>query len=177
MFHRSFLARCGRRRSLGGLRCGASGHMLPGTAIRRDVDGAVSLQWVDLRPPQGPSPAVVRFGCVTEDALRHYAECDVLRRASLHAGVELRPLVGLLALGPADLRQIAVAAEVYNIASHRRSAGHVVELAMATDGSEPVRDEVDRLARSVADVLPARRHRRRRVVRSYSLRSPKHIPT
>lgn len=36
--------------------------MFPGTAVRRDADGAVPLQRVGLRPPHGPSLVVVRFG-------------------------------------------------------------------------------------------------------------------
>lgn len=111
----------------------------------------------------GRVPRACVFGCVAEDGLRHYAQCLPLRRAALQAGGELRPFFGVLMPGAADLRQIAVAAEVYNSAAHRRTAEEVADIVMQAGGAATLAAEAVRLARSVAEAMPTARRWRRRL--------------
>lgn len=64
--------------------------------------------------------------------------------------------------GEADLPQIAELAEVYNGASHHRSAEEVAAMALQAGGLATLRAEGVQLAQSVAEAMPSRRGRRRR---------------
>lgn len=77
-------------------------------------------------------------------------------------GGVLRPVFDVLDPGLADLRQVAVAAEVYNSASHRRSAEEVADLAMRPAGVAETAVEAEPLAQSVVEAMPVARPRRRR---------------
>lgn len=88
-----------------------------------------SIGWTCARRV-GRAPRACVFGCAAEDGLRHHAACATLRRAAAQASGADKLSFGVLGPGAAELRQIAVAAEVYNSAAHRHSADEITEMAM-----------------------------------------------
>lgn len=103
-----------------------------------------------------------REGAQVYEGTRSVVACGTLQPAALEAGGGLRPLFGLLLPGEADLRQIAVAAEVYSSAANRRSAEEVAATVLQAGGLARLLAEAVQLARSVAEAMPTRRGRRRR---------------
>lgn len=74
----------------------------------------------------------------------------------------MHPVFGLVGPGPADLQQVAMAAEVYNSAAHRRSDDEVADVVFQAGGAATLAAEAARLAQTAAEALPVARSRRRR---------------